>query len=351
MSLIYIDGFENVSDHFRKFTDSGATADRTAVTSRPNSGNALRMTGSSTSGNNNFAKALGSKAHATIITGFSFKVASGVAGFPGSTADPFLRFAGDLNTTNHILIVFSGTSSGVMQVYRSPSTLLGSSTFTFVSGITYYIEVKAVLNDSTGAVTVKVNGDSIITLSSVDTKNAGTLTTIDTVAVGCRNSASATSDYDDFYIANGDGSGITDFMGDITVETLRPSGDGNYSQFTGSDGNSVNNSLLVDEATLDITDYVQGASGLKDSYAYGNLSATSATIKAVQAQAIAMKSASGAQSFKQNTRISSTDYAGTSTALSTSDVAYWQLWESSPATSTAWTISEVNGAEFGVEAV
>lgn len=352
MTLIMVDGFEDTSLLTRKYAWNQSTnSAASTVTSRPNSGNACRINGSGTTGANLLGYSIPSaKQHATLIFGFAFRVPSAVTGFPTSTNDPFIRLLGDTGTTTHINLTFATSSGGILTASRN-TTSLGSSGTTYITGVWYYMEGKVVLNDSTGSVLIKVNGDTVINLTSQDTKNAGTGSVFDTFAFGVRANAAATIDFDDMYLANNDAAGVTDFLGDCQVETLRPSGDGNYSQFTGSDGNSTNNSLLVDEAALDIADYVQAAAGNKDTYAYGNLTASSPTIKGVQAQAVAIKTASSAQSFKQDTRISSTDYQGSSQALSTSDVPYQQIWEVSPATSSAWTGSEVNGAEFGVEAV
>jgi hypothetical protein len=48
-------------------------------------------------------------------------------------------------------------------------------------------------------------------------------------------------------------------------------------------------------------------------------------------------------------RISSTDYVGSDDTLSTSYQYFGQIYENSPATSAAWSISEINNAEIGLK--
>ena len=116
----------------------------------------------------------------------------------------------------------------------------------------------------------------------MDTKNAGTKTVFDSVPVDRfdqHRSANAAI-YDDFYLMTG--SGDTP-LGDIVIETLYPNGNGNANQFVGSDGDSTNNYLLVNETGAPVTSsYVaDSTSGHQDMYALTDLVTSAGTVLGV----------------------------------------------------------------------
>jgi hypothetical protein len=339
-----MDGFENDSLWSRKYTIA-RPADVAAVAGRH--GNGIELTGA-TGDHGRILRLLGDGAHATICTGFWLRV--GTSGFSDNTNEPLLRLLGDTGTTTHLNFRFASSTGGDISVYRN-TTLLGSTTgVSFAATIGYFVEVKATLHDSTGSVEIRVDGTTRLSLTGQDTKNGGTAATFDAIQFGSRDSLDTTVVIDDWYVLNGAGGQYDDFLGDVTVETIRPDGNGNSSQWVGSDANSTDNYLLVDEATYSSADYVEsGTLNNKDLYTYGALAAASGSVKGVMASGVMQKTASGAQSARQITRVGGTNYNGASVALITGDVVYGQVWEESPATSTDWTISEVNGAEFGVE--
>lgn len=344
MSLVWADGFENTSLWSRKYGLAGTT---TVTTSTARTGNGALFTGN-TSPSSLTVYLPSASQHATLVAGFWLRGETSLP-WPTNDSNPLLTFFGDGGGTAHTHIAFNATNNGSLTAYRG-GTLIGTATGTLTTGVGYYVEVKAVLNDTTGSVVIRVNGTNVLNLTNTDTKNAGTGAVYDTVRFGGRASASQNLLIDDAYILNGAGSAYNDFLGDVTVETIRPDGNGNSSQFTGSDGNSTDNYLLVDEATYSAADYVQsGTTNNKDLYTYGALTATTGTVKGVIAYATAAKTGSGAQDFRQITRLSGTNYNGSTVALTTSDIPVAQVWEVNPATTSDWTISEVNGAEFGVE--
>lgn len=344
MSLIWADGFENSSLWSRAYS----LADTAPTLGTGRSGNCLSLTGATSTPSIVLYNIPSADQHATIILGCAFNA---VNSFQNSNSSPFLRFLGDTGTTTHVNLYFDSTSSGANITAARDTTVLGTSSgLTFNTNQWYYLEVKVVLHDTTGSVVVKQNGTTILNLTNVDTKNAGTGSVIDAVRFRGRVTNTTTVLVDDLYLLNGAGSVYNDFLGDITVETIRPNGNGNVSEWDGSDGNSTDNYLLIDEATYDQSDYVRsGTTNEKDLYAYGSLAAATGTVKGVVAKAVMSKTASGAQSARQISRISSTNYNGGSETLTTTDSVKKQAWEQSPATSSDWTISEVNGAEFGVE--
>lgn len=273
----------------------------------------------------------------------SSKVISGIRVLAGNGGG--LAFYGDGGTTLHVY--FFLTSAGTLTVYRGGGTTLASASVS-PAGYWHYIEVAVTISDTVGTVEVRIDGASTPVINfSGDTKNGGTNTTIDACAL--YTASSSASYFDDWYICNDQGTTNNNFLGDVRVYTLAPNGNGNYSQFVGSDADSTNNYQLVDEQPYSTTDYVGSAtSGNRDSYALTDLPANVTTVFGTQAHAIVAKADAGLQSIKQVIRVNSTDYETAATVLGSSYVSLFDLREQNPNTSAAWTPSDINGVEIGV---
>lgn len=266
-----------------------------------------------------------------------------------TTTYSFLVLSGDAGVTTHL--TFRVLATGAIEVRRGTQsgTVLGTTASVLTANAWHFIEAKATLSDSVGAVTVRVDGVAVLTLTNVDTKNAGTNTTFDSVSISF--AATANSQHDDVYIMDTTGSApYNDFLGDCKIETLVPTGNGASSQLVGSDGNSTDNYALVDEIPASISDYVQSATvGNKDTYQFQDLATASGTVLAVQVNAAATKSDVGAASFELVIRSS----GGTETIIAPQGLTASLAWISSgpvllDPSGAVWTIANVNGAQFGV---
>jgi hypothetical protein len=135
-------------------------------------------------------------------------------------------------------------------------------------------------------------------------------------------------------------------LGPFRSETLIPNGNGYLSQWTGSDGNSTDNYLLLDEAPADSADYSAGlASGNIDAYALPSLVHSGAPELVSVLEAAATLSGHD----KQLVRVGGANYYGSNKTIGGSWAGYSDVWETSPATSSAWSFSEIDGMEIGVE--
>lgn len=277
------------------------------------------------------------QAHATFIVGFALYTPDYLTtGFAG-----WLVFAGDGGATSHLVLHIN--SMGVMRVLRS-STVLGTTDPVLTYTSWHYIEMKATLHDSTGAVELRVDGTTVLSLSGIDTKNAGTGSVFDCIRFNETGFAN-NSFSDDFYICNGDATSPNDFLGDIAVETIYPSGAGNTTGLTPSTGA---NYAAVDEALWSTTDYVSSSvATTKDTYAFGNVS-TPRSIVAVQGNYYAQKT-DGSRLLVPVVRHSGTDYDSTGIPLPQSFTDLRQIWVTNPGTGSAWTDTDLNAAEFGVK--
>lgn len=340
MTLLYIDSF----DHYAS-ADLGAkgwaniTNATITATGRlsspgylrlPNNGSTIDRTITATSG---------------IVVGFGLSISSG-------TAQPICSLQS--GTTAQVELRVSATRA--LTVTRN-GTLLATSTTILSTGVWYYVELKISISDTAGVVAMQINGASE-TLTFVtgnatnqDTRN-GTPTTVDTVKF--QGAGAQIITIDDLYVIDTTtGSApANDFLGDCRVEAMLPSTAGNYAQWTPLSSTNVSN---VDESSPDgDTSYNSSSTANQiDSFNYTNITPSSATIYGIQYALSARKDDAGTRTIAPLSRQSSTDYASATTHnLSTSYAYYVQVKEQNPATSAAWTVSDVNSnSEFGYKEI
>ncbi len=258
---------------------------------------------------------------------------------------------GDSFTTNHISLRM--IADGTIQVYRGTTTLLGttSESFFVAAASPAYFEMKVKLHDTTGTVEIRKDGTDVLNLTSQDTKNGGTGTVFDAVKWYSHDESYMV--LDDIYINNEQGTKNTGFLGPVVVETKFPNGNGNYSNFVGSDGNSIDNYLLIDEEPNHDGDttYVESSTDTdRDSYDFEDLTITTGDVLAVRA-GVVMRNTGTAENVQLSTRIVTTDYDSPTKTVPSSYDFIEHCWDVSPATAVAWTITELNAAEFGIENV
>ena len=260
----------------------------------------------------------------------------------------FVAFLGDNAATEHVGVAV--TSTWGLEIRRGTTVIATSAASNVIAqNAWFYIEVQVTISDTVGSVEVRLNGSSTPVVSFTgDTKNGGTSSNIDAVEWMCGDN-SIPGYTDDIYILNSSGSSNTTFLGDCRVQTLFPNGAGNATGLTPSTGS---NWQTVDEAPPSSSDYSGSpTSGARDTYSLTDLIAGTASIKGVKLSTFMHKSDSGTIQMKPALRVGSTNYYGSSRTLASSMTGYTDLYDTSPATSSAWTASEVNGSEAGAEVV
>lgn len=218
----------------------------------------------------------------------------------------------------------------------------------------HYIEIGVKIHDSAGWVELRQDGVAIGRFDG-DTFHQfdGLDGLIDTAVFHQRTNANGYN-IDDVYILNEQGSVNNSWLGDTRVFPLYPDGNGNYSQLVGSDADSTDNYLLVDEVGTPVTtDYVASATpGDKDTYTFEDLPVILGTIRGIEIRAHASKDDTGTKQIRMITRRSSTDSFGPDHVLAA--IPLWQthhdIEELDPhAGPGAWTIPNINATEWGVE--
>lgn len=234
-------------------------------------------------------------------------------------------------------------ADGRVTITRS-GTVVATSTAALSTAIWYHLEFALSVHDSVGTAEVKINETTFVSFTgdtqATTAENSGYVNEFFLLGAGSLN-----VDFDDLCVYSGAG-----WMGDCRVYSLLPSGAGNYSQWTPSTGS---NYACVDEtAPNSDTDYVSETNaGDIDTYAFGDISGSSGTVRALVVNLFARKDDAGARTICPVYRRSSTDTLGDNISLANSYLWYAKIWETDPLTAAAWTLANINGSEFGVKLV
>ncbi|HET7713846.1 MAG TPA: hypothetical protein VFK94_06425 [Patescibacteria group bacterium] len=276
----------------------------------------------------------------TVVSGFAWRANSGTA--------VIIWACRDAGTTQ---VDLRYNSAQKLEITRN-GTVLATGATTITTGVFNYIEVKVkVASGTSGTYEVRING--VVELISAGANTQFTANaTCDSFLLG--NNASSgfgtSHDFDDVYLCDTLGTYNTDFLGDIRVQALLPNAAGNYSQWTPTAGANYTN---VDEnPPNDDTDYVASSTvGQIDTYGFSDLTPTSGFIRAVQFIMDARKDDAGTRQIAAVVRQSGADYVGVTKSINASYAFYVDIMDSNPATSTTWTLAEVNADEFGIKVI
>ncbi len=208
------------------------------------------------------------------------------------------------------------------------------------------MEFKVVCANSGGSYELRINGVTVAQNASTDTR-AGSHDYHDIVEI--LGVAGDGQQIDDLFILDGSGSTNNNFLGSRKVTTLFPTAEGDSSDYTPSTG-SDNSAVVDDNPHNSATDYVESStSGHTDLYQYSNVS-NMGTINGVSVNTVCAQSDGTPFSLKTHVKSGSTDSEDAGQAIgTTSDVTRKRILETNPDTAAAWTQSEVNAAQFGIE--
>jgi len=209
-----------------------------------------------------------------------------------------------------------------------------------VSGSWYYIEFK-VLCAASGTYEVCVNGVSILS-GSGDTRGGSHSYNNTFYLQG--NPATI----DDLYCLDSTGSINNDFLGNMRVETIRPSANGTSTQWTPNTG--INCNAVKEQLCDDNTTYVEdGTMGHKDLYTYANLTGITFGVKGVKINTDAEATDVSAITLIDKCSSNGTESNSSQTLTVNSYTSYGRILETDPSTVNTWTVNAVNAAEFGIE--
>jgi hypothetical protein len=334
MAVIFADGFDwyTFADMGKRWTLVASTTLVGSSYARM-SGQGVRTTGATLGG---------------IAKSFGVNYVSGVLGFAinfeGTAVSRIVAIIGDGGSEQ---ISIRTNASSVLTVTRGGTVLATGSTVLSVS-TWYFMELKFTIADSTGVVELKLNGASeIASTGSLDTKATSAAQWNGIIINGFTN---AVIWYDDLYVLDTASGSNTDFLGPVQVIARWPNGAGNYAQWTSNGGSNAGN-VGEPYEDGDMSFNQSSTANQIDTFTMQDLPAAAGSVYAVQVHNVAKQDGGAARSIAPVVRISGTDYVGSTVATSTSYQMLTQVYDTSPATSSAWSVSEANGTETGYKLI
>jgi hypothetical protein len=212
----------------------------------------------------------------------------------------------------------------------------------------YLIELHCVTNAVTGTVDLKIEG---IAQGSQYAGNTGSTNLYDYILQAYN---ICTYYVDDFAINSTAGGVDNSWCGDGHYIALVPNADGDSSQWTGSDGNKVENYKLIDDTPSNSdTDYVVDSTSTdKDEYNLPSMTAwlTGQTAPHVQAEARARIETADGSTIAVGIKSGATEDFTSFTALTTSYArALGALHTTNPDTAGAWTEANIAALQVGIK--
>jgi hypothetical protein len=337
MACRFLDGVNHYATAglLRKWTSNGGANTATVSTPGRFGGNCILF------GNNvGIEKTL--DAQTTWIVGFALKSDD----YPNAGDITILEIKDGINVQMDVRF---SRATQTLYVTRN-GTVLGTAVPVFPIGVWKYIEFKTLIDNTVGTYQLKVDGVSILSGTGADTQNTANASANRVKIYQSTTTASGTMRISDIYICDGTGGANNDFLGEVRIDTLFPSADGATLNWTPSTG--TDHYALVDETSPnDDTDYNSSSTvGNIDLYEFANTALTG-TIAAVGINMYVRKDDAGTRQIRSVTRRGGSNYTGSTLTVGSNYEFLTEIQQVDPSTSAAWTVSNLNGAQFGVEVV
>jgi len=238
-------------------------------------------------------------------------------------------------------------NDGTLSVKRNGNlgtTLATSSNSIFIANW-FYIELKATVNNS-GTYEVRVNG--VIWISGSGDTQQSANAYANRVSFGGAGSLGTGGYTDDIYVCDTTGSVNNNFLGDIRVEAVFPAANGTTIQWTVS-GVALNYQAIDEVTPNDETDFnFTTTSGFIDLFDFTNLTSISGIVYGLQTDIYVRKDDAGSRYLRRVIRRGGTNYEGSVVTSVLDNYSYSvEIAETDPSTLVLWTITNINGAEFG----
>ncbi len=377
MALRWMEGFENcriselLARKYDVFTGSGAAGISNTTVGWQGVGFCLEASGSAASACTFTTPALVVAVENTWILGWAWAI-DNAGGLSGSqTSFPSIELHDGVGQQLQIeMIAANATKPGggywKIQVRRG-STVLATGTKLFQPGKFYYIEAKVTVRPGTdGSVEVQwwrltdTVATNDILVSGINTANQGT-DGADRVKIQLISEPVTTAHLllDDIYICDDTGAINNDFLGKQVIEGITPSANGNYLEWSlqgsaASLEDAWNESATVQSDLEDDKRTQSDTTDQRELAAYSNLSVISlVSITGLMLHTQHRMDTSGSRGFcplLRKTTGTPADAEGTTvTVVGTDETGSSEMFELDPNTAAAWTVTNVNAAEFGVK--
>lgn len=220
------------------------------------------------------------------------------------------------------------------------------------AGVWSYVEVKVKVHNTTGTVDIHVNGSSVLSLSSQNTRQGSNNQATNFIMLGSSTGADRVT-FDDLYICDNQGSNNTTFLSPQKVTMIAPTGDNGTNQWSPTGAGTTHADRVKENPHDSNTTYLsETVSGNTEEFDYANTGSEVASIKGVQQNTVFETDDASPFSVNNHVKSGATTLddggaAGTNGTYTTSPF----LVETDPNTSALWTKSNLDAALFGVKLV
>lgn len=269
----------------------------------------------------------------SLVLGFAFR--------PVTTSGEIVNFRHGFSGSMKL----SFDVSGRLTITNANSSVVGTSVVVIKFRRWNYIEVKVTFSNTAGTVVVQCNGKEVINLSGQDFEAVSSHPHCDNLRWFYR----ADTQMDDMYLIDQSTGGLTDFLGPVIVRRVKPSADTATADFTPSTG--IDHYACVDNDRADETDYLESSTLTDDElWDYENVPSEIDTIQAISIETFI--AATGVQAKKAasicESGASGVQEIGLRATISPDWEQFIDIMEDDPDTSSPWTPSGFNAAQFGV---
>lgn len=250
------------------------------------------------------------------------------------------------SSTSQVQLWFNATTN-VFFVQNGSGTILGTGSALINNGVWFYIEFSVTIGSS-GSFTTKVNGTTDISGTGVTQISVNS--TANTFAF--LKPASWYTGYilDDIYILDSTGSINNTYLGEIKTEAIVANGAGSSTQWTPVPG-TLANYQAVNGSTAGSYVETSTASNV-DLYTFSSLQHITGSIAGVSVVIAGQCSNTNSHGMQSVVKSSGTTVdSSTQTYNSISPAFKGFIQETDPNTSSAWTASGVNAAQYGIKLI
>jgi hypothetical protein len=262
----------------------------------------------------------------------------------------------DANFNTQFAIAFG--SDGVITAHRATfsggfgyqrGTVIGTSApLAMPTNGWQWVEVYGLIDPTAGAVTVRVNGVAVLTLTGVNTKGSSVSSTVRRIGFQTQESGGTFNfDTQHWYVCDNTGAAPWNtFLGDVRVVNLYPTAD-DAVQFT-PNGDATNHQNVARVPPVPFTDFNSSSTvGQQDTFAMTQVDASTPVILGVHNKPLLYKNDAGAREAASVLKSGVTTDVGPSNVLSNTAAQLLRIYQVDPNTSAQWTLAAVNALKAG----
>lgn len=285
---------------------------------------------------------------------------------PTAASDVVLAQFRDNANTSQVTLNLTTTGQIEARTGTAIGSIIGTSGVAVTAAAYQHFECRVAIDSAAGAVEVRVNGVTVLDLSNVDTRGAGTAQTAQVRIGGGDGSGTApVTYYDDLYAWDDQGSVANDFLGDQRVFMLLPDANTAEADWTpvGAGSPPSGFAAIAEDTPDDDTSYISGAApagsppvGPVSVFGLEDLPASVSAVTAVQMVGRMRKTDAGACDVQMSLLSSNVGSPPAPAEANGADrpitevYTYWQdVFHTDPATGAAWTPAAVDAARFKIE--